>query len=145
MLPYFIVGLLLGDHLDRFPQRGLWPAIATLAFITGFVCAMAFPLGTYLPGIVVAMALCLFAVGASAGSGALPLPLQQGLSAMGRASMAIFLLHTFFSAALREVLLILGAVDVGLHIWLGVIVGVVGPMVAFHLAQKHRLTRGLGF
>ena len=145
MLPYFVVGLLLGDILGRIPQRGLWPAIATLAFVTGFACAMAFPLGTYLPGLVVAMALCLFAVGASAGGGALPLPLQQGLSAMGRASMAIFLLHTFFSAALREVLLILGMTGVGLHIFLGVLIGVAGPMAAFYLAQRYHLTRALGF
>jgi len=51
------------------------------------------------------------------------------LASVGRYSYAIFLFHVFFTAATRIVLQRLGVHDVYLHIALGTLAGVAGPMV----------------
>jgi fucose 4-O-acetylase-like acetyltransferase len=69
---------------------------------------------------------------------------NAALARFGRASMAIFLMHTIFSAALRIALVSVGVEDPGLHLALGFAVGVALPMLALAAAQRLGLARILG-
>ena len=145
MLPYFIVGIALGDHLKRIPQNGPLPLVAGITLLIGFGFVMTAPIEGHILLIMFAMTMSLLVVFLCAGSHWLPPGLHALLSRMGRATMAIFLLHTFFSAALREVLLLAGVTDVSLHMGLSVAIGVAGPLFVFALARRFGLSRALGF
>ncbi|WP_299733795.1 acyltransferase [uncultured Tateyamaria sp.] len=145
MLPYFIAGIALGDHLNRIPQTGPLPLVAGIALLIGFGLVISVSITGHIPSILFSLGMSLLMVFLCAGSHRLPRPLHALLSRMGRATMAIFLLHTFFSAALREVLLLIGVTDITLHMVLSVAIGVAGPLIVFALAQRRGLSRALGF
>lgn len=71
--------------------------------------------------------------------------LMSGIQFLGRHSMAVFLAHTAFSAAMRIVLLKTGISDPNLHLLLGTVVGLLGPVALALFAQRLRVTRLLGF
>lgn len=66
---------------------------------------------------------------------------RRALCALGRASMAIYLTHTIFSAALRGALVSANIYADTPHILLGVIVGIFGPLGARALAARLGATR----
>ncbi|MGB8021320.1 MAG: acyltransferase, partial [Candidatus Nanopelagicales bacterium] len=51
------------------------------------------------------------------------------LSYIGRLSLQVYLAHILFTAATRIVLVRLGVLDAGVHLALGVVAGVVGPLL----------------
>lgn len=57
---------------------------------------------------------------------------------LGKASLAIFVAHTIFSAGIRTVLLKLGFLQMELHLLLGILAGLVGPFLL--LVIEKRLT-----
>jgi hypothetical protein len=66
------------------------------------------------------------------------------LASLGAASMAIYVMHTIFSAGLREFLLSL-SIDAPLpHLILGTIVGLVAPMIVLAVVKRWGLTRAMG-
>lgn len=67
------------------------------------------------------------------------------LVALGVASMAIYLAHTFFSAPVRVILVKLDITSVGVHVFLGTMIGIIGPMALLWLSQKLGGRRALGF
>jgi fucose 4-O-acetylase-like acetyltransferase len=73
------------------------------------------------------------------------LKLGRVLCALGSASMAIYLLHTFFSAFLRELLLAISVNSIAIHIGLGTVIGLIGPLILLQIARRTNTTRGLGF
>jgi len=54
---------------------------------------------------------------------------NASLAQIGRYSYAIFLFHVFFTAATRIALERMGARDVGLHMVLGSVAGLAGPIL----------------
>lgn len=77
----------------------------------------------------------------------MPLPGWLGMSteALGRNSMAIFLAHTIFSAGVRIALAQAGVTDPVLNLVLGIVAGLVGPLVLAALVWRAGLTRLAGF
>lgn len=69
----------------------------------------------------------------------------DALVALGKASMAIYLAHVFFTAFSRIALRAAGIHDLWVHVGLGTLLGVVGPLVLLFLADRLSLRRVLGF
>lgn len=64
---------------------------------------------------------------------------------LGRESMAIFLAHVFFSAAVRIGLLMAGVEDTVVHLVLGTVAGIIGPLALCVVARHVGVSRLLGF
>lgn len=64
---------------------------------------------------------------------------------LGQASMPIFLLHIFGTAGSRIFLLMLHVTNVGVHLVVGVMAGLLMPLVAFYLAYLARKEHWFGF
>ncbi|MGC6488491.1 MAG: hypothetical protein ACON4Z_12665 [Planctomycetota bacterium] len=78
-------------------------------------------------------------------AGLRPGRLLRALAALGQGSMAIYLAHTIFSAALRAVLVKVGVVDETAHVLLGTAVGLGAPMVLYGITQRLGVSKYLGF
>ena len=65
-------------------------------------------------------------------------------TALGRASLFIYLAHTVFSGAVRIALLQAGIEDPALHLALGVAAGLAGPMLLAPLLRRTPLGPALG-
>jgi fucose 4-O-acetylase-like acetyltransferase len=63
---------------------------------------------------------------------------------MGQASMAIYLAHVFFTAGMRIVVQQFGFTNLWLHITLGTVAGVVGPLLILEFAKRFKIRRFLG-
>lgn len=64
---------------------------------------------------------------------------------IGQMTMAIFLAHTIFSAATRIALMTTGNVNPALHLALGCVLGIAGPIFLHRLAERLQMRRLLGF
>jgi fucose 4-O-acetylase-like acetyltransferase len=64
---------------------------------------------------------------------------------LGRNSLAVFLAHTIFSAAMRMLLMRLGVSDPVIHLTLGFLIGVAGPIMLLAVARRLRIGDLLGF
>lgn len=142
--PFLVMGMILGQVLDlsklgRPVQIGallgfallltLWPSLPALAWVQMLGAGV--------------LTLCfltvLSALGPRIGKG------MRGLVGLGAASMAIYLSHTIFSAALREMLLKLGIDNLALHVLGGTVIGIIGALVVLVLARWTGTRRLLGF
>lgn len=70
--------------------------------------------------------------------------LGKGLAYLGVVSLAIYVMHTMFSAALRILFVKLGIDDLMLHLVLGSAIGIVGPVIVFSVARRYGALRYLG-
>ena len=62
------------------------------------------------------------------------------LNLLGNDSLIIFLLHIFFTAGTRIfVFNILGVSSVGIHLFLGVLIGLLGPVLFYYFYMKFNL------
>lgn len=73
-----------------------------------------------------------------------PGPVIAALRLLGKASMAIYLTHTIFSAALRISLVEMGVTSVPLHVVLTAAVGVVCPLAVLWAAERFGIKKYLG-
>ncbi|CAN0594949.1 unnamed protein product, partial [Ectocarpus sp. 12 AP-2014] len=74
----------------------------------------------------------------------LPQAVRRWLAALGVASMAIYVMHTIFSAVLREVLQALNVVVPFVHLVGGTLVGIAGPLILLVVFRWLGVTRALG-
>lgn len=144
--PFFLLGMLWG----RF---GGWPQgrLATGFALFGFVAAQVWigtlpdlPPVTYLCG---AMA-CIIAVLTLARASFLSARRrhsQNWLTVLGRASMTIFLTHTIFAASVRIGLMKAGVTDIGVHLVMGAVLGLMLPLGFESRRVPTVLRRFLGF
>ncbi|UWR34016.1 acyltransferase [Sulfitobacter sp. W027] len=125
-LPYFLAGLALSGFADRVAPPPLAGAAAALAVLLIVLAATT----VYGAGHALAILLCL-SVALSGASDWRPLIWGQWLQRIGSASLAIYVMHTIFSAAVREVLLMTGVTDVAVHLVVGTAVGLGLPYLAY--------------
>ena len=64
---------------------------------------------------------------------------------IGRNTLSIFCMHTIFAAALRIILTRSGVRSVSIHLVLGTIVGVIGPLTALAILRKMNVAGWAGF
>ena len=143
-LPYFVIGLILGRMQLETRVRG-WGMVAALAVFA--VTVALFP-QLYAAGVpflatatVLSLAATVFFAGLGEGGGLL----RRALTYAGERSMAIFLSHVIFQAALRAVLLKIGVTSVPLHLILGTMAGLILPIVLNDVAIRLKIVRFLGF
>ena len=60
----------------------------------------------------------------------------RGLAYLGMLSLPIYVMHTMFSGALRIGLVQAGITDLALHLFLGVAIGILGPLAAYRAARR---------
>lgn len=139
--PFFLLGLVFG-HLQVMRHLPQSPLIAAIVFAAGLVFwPFLVTNGLTLPGsLLLVFCILMFFASLPNENRAYRLCLQ-----LGAASMAIYLAHTIFAAALREVLMVLGVKTLWLHVLTGTLIGVTGPMVLLALARRTGTQRLLGF
>ena len=59
-------------------------------------------------------------------------------------TMAIYVSHVIFTAAVRIILFKLGIEHLGAHVFIGTVVGFIAPIVMYIIASKLKLTTLLG-
>lgn len=138
-LPFFFFGLLLNEFGCK---RVLSTALswASLICFTGLFLAV--PLLAVNAGMLLltSLLLCLSLFGA----GQVIMtwqPLARGLVYLGIGSMAIYVLHTIFSAAFRGGLIAIGITGWLPHLFIGIAVGIIGPLIVRHVAHKYKVAR----
>jgi len=134
LLPYFMFGMAV-------TRRNLWPlmdvrGVQTVLLV--LVLVAAWQIGPPVPHInrrtlwvlVIGLALCHLCL--------VPRLEVRWLSRIGTSSYAIYLFHVFFTAATRIGLARAGLVILPLQIVLGVLAGVLGPMLIDRWASRYR-------
>lgn len=142
--PFLFLGIVLGqtDILARLP-KGAAAALgaAFVILVAGWPWVAASGFGTLGSLILTFAFLALFSQMAVR-IGTVP---NRVLTVLGAASMAIYLAHTIFSATLREVLLVLGIQDLGVHMLLGTLIGLIAPLAVLAIARRTGTKSLLGF
>jgi fucose 4-O-acetylase-like acetyltransferase len=101
------------------------------------------PLPRHIDGVLVSLFLIVLIMTVSARFS--HLRVFQALAFCGKISLAIYVMHTIFSAALRIGLFAVGVDDLFVQLALVTGIGVLGPLVAYLLMQKWRLLPYFGF
>ncbi|SEN63085.1 Uncharacterized membrane protein YcfT [Pseudorhodobacter antarcticus] len=121
----------------------IWPGIAAFVLAQGMVASGV----TVLHPLVAALAMVLgtaafIGLFANLPSGA---RWHAGLLALGRVTMPIYLTHVIFSAGTRLILRALGTENLALHLSLGTIAGVLGPLALVWAARRMGIATWIGF
>lgn len=126
-LPYFLVGFALSGVVSWRVPAGL---VAMSALVAGALiwAAMSGAWGA-VHSLAIVLALCAALSGLAQWSG--PLGVGRVFRALGEASLTIYLMHTIFSAAAREVLLALNVESIALHLIGGTAVGLLLPWLVY--------------
>lgn len=136
--PYFLLGIAAGAFLNWRPNAGVtFLAFGTLIVLLGLVGGVS---ASVLHSLALVAAGWVFLLGALRPSAALRL-----LSLLGQGSMAIYLTHTIFSAALRIAMLKFDIDGLILVLFATTAVGLVLPLVGLAVARRLRITKLLGF
>ncbi len=139
---YFGLGILIAPYLPAIQgKRGVVTAAALVA-ATGF--AASFLIGDLWSGRGLAVARAVLGITATISVAMLCALWSRWLALLGTASMAIYVLHTIFSAGTRIALRAIGFSDNLLALVLGTVIGIAGPLAAWALARHYRLMPWLG-
>jgi hypothetical protein len=60
----------------------------------------------------------------------------RAVAFFGTISLAIYVMHTMFSAAVRIGLIVFGIDNLAVHFVLGVVAGVLGPLLVYVVARR---------
>lgn len=127
-LPYLALGLLLTElGSDRLRAERLGPA--WLALFVGTLSLVPWLGDLGVPVVLTASVLCLSAVASTIWMAQRQPQAASALAFLGMFSMIIFLSHTIFSAALREILLAAGIANIPLHMALATLAGIALPVL----------------
>lgn len=140
--PFLLLGMVWAralPSLDSIAARACAAVVFVAAVAVGSSEFGQEPIIALLVATAAVSAIALFLNGLGSFSG------QGILRQLGAASMAIYLSHTIFSAAFRIGLQQIGVTSVWLHLLVGVLVGVLGPLALLATARRLRLERVLGF
>ncbi|QCO56669.1 acyltransferase (plasmid) [Pseudorhodobacter turbinis] len=143
--PYFVLGIVLSQTLDLSTLNRTRRMGALAVFL---LVVVAYPFLPQSPVILLGgslvLTLCFLTVCAGLSQDIGP-QLSTWLTRLGIASMAIYLAHTIFSAAMREVLFAIGVTSLSWHVAIGFGIGILGPLILLWCAQKIGAVRLLGF
>lgn len=141
-MPYFLAGIALGGVAAWRPTP-LASALFALVF-----AALLMSVGPQKASALVSLGLVIFGwyswLGVDADLRTVAGPLRF-LRMLGQASMAIYLTHTAFSAALRIVLLKIGVSDLTVILIATTVVGVLAPLGVLGVARRTQTAKLLGF
>lgn len=139
---YFGLGILLAPFVKQFSCRPAVLAGTIVVLVLPFALTFRIDQEALPPGMTVIRAL--LGIAAVIAVAMFCAPRARWLSALGMASMAIFVLHTFFSAGLRIALSAVGYSNDLVALMLGTVVGVVMPFLIWLIAQRYGMLPWLG-
>lgn len=140
---FFAIGAVLYPGLDRLPT-GWGVLLGGGVFFAGLMALMQGMTLTYFSAGLLACGLSISFLVCVRG---LPDRIPGGmflLQRVGAFSFAIYMMHTIFSAGMREILLLLGVTSLSLHLCLGVLAGLVFPICASVIVSRFRFAVLLG-
>jgi len=140
-LPFFAVGVLMGLHRVR---GQLSKEISLLAAAAALSAVLFAPQLTALAGspLLPSLMACIgIYFSAALLSGAQRF--VQVLAYLGASAMAIYVLHTIFSAGARETLLATGIAAPGTHLAVGILAGIALPILVRETCLRIRVARPL--
>lgn len=145
-LSFYAAGIWLADRIKGLPPlNSLWPIVGALA-IFGLCSVAAFnldPVNTKHVG--AAPAAIAGVVATLLIARALKSRAARYCAALGAASMTIYVLHILFGAGVRIALIKLNAPDnVWLHVFAGVLIALIGPLLIHILLARRNLLWPLG-
>lgn len=140
-LPYFAIGMLLGQLMNRLPPIPVLLPVATFCVLIWLEPEIAAAGLLAQTGLALVLSCCVLAVFSRLSDERL----VRMAAVLGVASMAIFVSHTIFSAVLRELLLSAGVTDVAIHLSSGIAAGLAGPLGLYFLTRRYAVGRWLGF
>lgn len=142
--PYMFLGIVVAQYglLSNVSSSARWGALAV--FLGGIAFwPMIAATESHLPAkLILTLSFLTLCTAAQTAPGSL---FVRTLQFLGMASMAIYLMHTIFSAALRSLLLALDITDLSTHLLLGTLIGIVASLIGFWIAQRLRISKLLGF
>jgi len=139
--PFFLMGAALGRLTERRPTLfSVFGSIVCIIFLFYGVTQnwVALPVSL---GLVLFLWVLIAALDTEKENASLAL---QILRYLGQVSMAIFLMHTIFSAAFRIGLVRLEVTSVSIHLFVAILAGVIGPLAVLWGAKRLRLRGFLG-
>ena len=139
---YFGLGVLLAPRLPVLRASPLVSASSAVALVIAF--AATYLVDEAMPLRLVAVLRALLGAAAVIALAMLCAPYVRWLTMLGTASMAIYVLHTIFSAGLRMALHAIGYADNLVALTLGTAVGLLAPMVIWAVARHYGGLPSLG-
>ena len=139
---YFGLGILMAPYLSTFHDKQR--VVAAAALLAAFFFAASFLIGDLWSGRWLAVGRALLGIIATVGVAMLWTPWSRWLALLGTASMAIYVLHTIFSAGTRIALRSVGFSDNLVALVLGTVIGIAGPLAVWTFARHYRLMPWLG-
>lgn len=147
---FFAAGAALMEsaRVERLPVDGRFAAVCAVLYLAGLALALPSGLPFSAPALVPLSFLGIAAViGLSHVCTVPPAARRLGwLTALGRASMAIYVMHTLFTAGTRILLLKgLGIASLPVHLTCGMAAGLLCPMMVHAVIRRFRLEPLFGF
>jgi fucose 4-O-acetylase-like acetyltransferase len=139
---YFGAGILIGPYLHGLQHRGGAVTFAALFSIVAF--ALTYMDEALWPDRMLVVARAVLGIVATVSVAMLCAPWSRWLALLGTASMAIYVLHTIFSAGLRMALHAVGYSNNLFALMLGTLIGIAGPLLVWATARHYRLLPWLG-
>ena len=139
---YFVLGIAMGAWSSERVAR--LPALILLATSCLLIAIAANEAGSALLTALTVVTLCGAISGLDSAANGANSFLSSALRYLGFASLAIYMLHTVFSAGVREVLISMGILNLPLHLFAGNVAGLLLPILVLSLVQKKNLQRILG-
>ncbi len=140
---YLGAGILMAPHLATIQRKR--NVVLVVALLAAAAFAVSFLMGeTIGRGRMLDVSRALLGIVATVGVAMLIAPWSRGLALLGTASMAIYVLHTIFSAGLRMALLAIGYSNNLVALVLGTLIGLAGPLLVWAVARHYRLLPWLG-
>lgn len=142
--PFFLIGVIGGRVITLNRTPFVFRLLATLVFVA-ILSVLPF-VREMTSAFLVSFSLTICALIVLSGFGAEAESwVSKVLTVLGTASMPIFLAHTIFSASLREAFWVIGIDNLWVHLSLGTVIGVAGPLFLMHLARRLQVVRLFGF
>jgi fucose 4-O-acetylase-like acetyltransferase len=143
-LPYMMAGVALGAVAARRPPS--WLALFGGLLAGSLIHWSAGGGATIVISLVIVVGLCAFLRWIDAGGEDRQVsPVMRALRELGRASLAIYLAHTIFSAGLRTLLDVAGIADPWILVPAKTLAGLLVPLALYRLARGRQAGRVLGF
>lgn len=139
---YFGTGILFAPHLNGIQHRRGLVAVTALLSIVAF--ALTYLNEAMWPDRMLVVVRAVLGIIATISVAMLCAPWSRWLALLGTASMAIYVLHTIFSAGLRMALHAIGYSNNLVALVLGTLIGVAGPLLVWAAARHYRLLPWLG-
>lgn len=147
-LPFVVAGVVLAGSLGRLSTGPRWKSAALAA--GGFLAITATLWGSSVWGETYATFLTNGLAGSLGCLGSAMVlarsKVSKFLASLGQASLAIYVLHTLFSAGVRIALKLIGVAPASPLSLVGcLLLGLLLPWLAFRFLQRHKKTRAVGF